>query len=169
VCDNVTHMAGDNPFRVLGLPVRADLGDDDVRAAWRRIAAATHPDRADGGDGARFAAAAAAYATLRTAYGRGETYADLHGVTADTAAIPGFVKTFVPDSPPDLPQSQKSPRQNPRMSLLWRLHVQRPVVLVVRILIGLAVCLACVAAVGWQPATLAIAVGVLTWIVFSGG
>lgn len=162
MCDNVTHMAGDNPFRVLGLPVRADLGDDDVRAAWRRIAAATHPDRADGGDGARFAAAAAAYATLRTAYGRGETYADLHGATAGTAAIPGFVKTFVHDSHPDLPQSQKSPR---RMSLLRRLHVQRPVVLAVRILIGLALCLACVAAVGWQPATLAIAVGVLTWLV----
>ena len=27
-----------------------DLTDDDVRAAWRRIAAATHPDRDDGGD-----------------------------------------------------------------------------------------------------------------------
>lgn len=165
---NVTHMPGDNPFRILGLPFRADLSDDDVRAAWRRIAAATHPDRADGGDGDRFAAAAAAYATLRTAYGRSETHADLHGVAAGTAVDPGFVETFVHDSPPDLPQSQKSPRQNPEMSLLRRLRKGRPIILVVRILIGLAVCLASVAAAGWQPATLAIAVGVFTWVVLTG-
>src|SRR5262249_7487667 len=46
-------------------------------AAWRRIAAATHPDGADGGDPARVAAAAAAYTELRTRYGRGEACADL--------------------------------------------------------------------------------------------
>lgn len=59
-------VANYNPFGVLGLPTRADLTDDEVRAAWRRIAAATHPDRPDGGDPPTFAAAAAAYATLRT-------------------------------------------------------------------------------------------------------
>jgi len=73
-----------DPFRVLGLPRRADLSDDDVRAAWRRIAAATHPDREDGGDPATFGAAAAAYAMLRTAYDRGETLANL-----DPGARPG--------------------------------------------------------------------------------
>ncbi len=67
----------DNPFVALGLPARAGLADEDVRAAWKRIAAATHPDRDDGGDAARFGAAAAAYDTLRTAYGRGEALADL--------------------------------------------------------------------------------------------
>src|SRR5262249_60595310 len=40
-------------------------------------AAATHPDRADGGDRPRFAAAAAAYTTLRTISGRSEALADL--------------------------------------------------------------------------------------------
>jgi hypothetical protein len=64
-------------FGILGLDRRPDLTDDDVRAAWRRIAAATHPDRADGGDPGRFAEAAAAYTALRTASGRGEAYADL--------------------------------------------------------------------------------------------
>ena len=44
-----------DPFSVLGLPASRGLTDDEVRAAWRRIAAATHPDRADGGDTARFA------------------------------------------------------------------------------------------------------------------
>jgi curved DNA-binding protein CbpA len=67
----------EDPFAVLGLPARADLSDEDVRAAWRRIAAATHPDREDGGDPARFGAAAAAYAMLRTSFGRGEALADL--------------------------------------------------------------------------------------------
>src|SRR5215467_3147296 len=66
-----------DPFTVLGLPARAGLSDDEVRAAWRRIAAATHPDRADGGDAARFAAAAAAYTALRTNSGRAEALADL--------------------------------------------------------------------------------------------
>lgn len=70
-------MSEHDPFAMLGLPARAGLSDDDVRAAWRRIAAATHPDRDDGGDPARFGAAAAAYALLRTAYGRGEALADL--------------------------------------------------------------------------------------------
>lgn len=69
-------LAGD-PFRALGLDRRPDLADDDVRSAWRRVATATHPDRADGGDPAAFATAAAAYTLLRTAGGRGEALADL--------------------------------------------------------------------------------------------
>ena len=70
-------MPTTDPFGILGLTPRPDLTDDEIRAAWRRIASATHPDRADGGDPARFAEAAAAYTTLRTASGRGEAYADL--------------------------------------------------------------------------------------------
>jgi hypothetical protein len=66
-----------NPFEVLGLPVRPDLSDAQVRAAWRTIAAQTHPDRVDCGDTGAYTAAAAAYAQLRTAWGRSEAYADL--------------------------------------------------------------------------------------------
>ncbi len=65
-----------DPFAALGLTAVPDLTDDDVRAAWRRVAAATHPDRQDGGDPARFAAAAAAYTELRTRFGRGEALAE---------------------------------------------------------------------------------------------
>ena len=68
-----------NPFAALGLPARPDLTDEQVRAAWRGIAAATHPDRSDGGDPGRYAAASAAHALLRTAWGRSEAYADLMG------------------------------------------------------------------------------------------
>jgi hypothetical protein len=64
------------PFDALGLPARPDLPDEQVRAAWRAIAAATHPDRGDGGDLARYTAASAAYAQLRTPWGRTEAYAD---------------------------------------------------------------------------------------------
>src|ERR1700755_77959 len=86
-----------NPFEALGLPERPDLTDEDVRAAWRRVAAATHPDRPGGGapaahtrppaapppprpeagDLAAYTAASAAYAELRTPWGRSEAYADL--------------------------------------------------------------------------------------------
>jgi hypothetical protein len=72
----------DDPFAELGLPALAELTDDDVRAAWRRIAAATHPDREDGGDPARFGAAAAAYVLLKTQFGRGEALADLGAAAA---------------------------------------------------------------------------------------
>jgi hypothetical protein len=66
-----------DPFAALGLSGQPELTDDDIRAAWRRVAAATHPDRADGGDPEAFAAAAAAYSELRTGFGRNEALADL--------------------------------------------------------------------------------------------
>ena len=62
-------MTTPDPFTALGLPARPDLSDEQVRAAWRAVATATHPDRPDGGDPARYTAASAAYATLRTALG----------------------------------------------------------------------------------------------------
>jgi hypothetical protein len=55
-----------DPFEALGLSARPDLTDEQVRAAWRQVAAETHPDRADGGDLTRYTAASAAYAELRT-------------------------------------------------------------------------------------------------------
>ena len=71
-------MTGErDAFSLLGVNPEDQLTDDEVRAAWRRIAAATHPDRADGGDPERFAAAAAAYTELRTKYGRNEARAAL--------------------------------------------------------------------------------------------
>jgi hypothetical protein len=66
-----------DPFAALGLPTRPDLTDEQVRTAWRTVAAATHPDRPGGGNPAKYAAASAAYAVLRTAWGRSEAYADL--------------------------------------------------------------------------------------------
>jgi hypothetical protein len=66
-----------NPFTALRLPAGPSLTDEQVRAAWRATAAQTHPDRADGGNPAAYASAQAAYAQLRTPWGRSEALADL--------------------------------------------------------------------------------------------
>ena len=129
----------DDPFRVLGLP-RADLSDDDVRAAWRRIAAATHPDRDDGGDPARFGAAAAAYAMLRTGYGRGEALADLD----------------------PRPGSQGPPSRRG-----WRIR-GRAGLLVARVVTAITVCAGAFAVAGWAPASIGILAGAVTWLFATG-
>jgi hypothetical protein len=77
-----------DPFAALGLPARPDLSDEQVRAAWRQVATATHPDRPDGGDPARYAAASAAYAMLRTPWGRSEAYADLAAAPLTGRIVP---------------------------------------------------------------------------------
>jgi hypothetical protein len=85
-----------NPFEALGLPTAPDLDDEQVRAAWRAIAAATHPDRPDGGDPAWYAQASAAYAQLNSPWGRSEAYADQ--IDAQNGTIP--LPLFIPDPAP---------------------------------------------------------------------
>lgn len=141
-----------DPFRVLSLEPRRDLSDDEVRAAWRRVAAATHPDRDDGGDPAAFAAAAAAYTVLRTAAGRGEAVADLVA-PGDTAF------------PADSPRPGRAPR---RVSLVTRIRHGRPLAFALRTVLVVAAAAVAVTAAGWQPATLGILAGLLTWLGLTG-
>jgi curved DNA-binding protein CbpA len=129
-----------DPFTVLGLPARPEVGDDEVRAAWRRIAAATHPDRADGGDPARFAAAAAAYTTLRTRSGRGEALADL----------------AAPRPRRGVPHADIPGRRRPLLGLARlpaRVRHGRPARLALRLAVAAAVSAAAVAVDGWTPWT----------------
>ncbi len=137
-------MSGPDPFAILGLAARPDLTDDDVRAAWRRIAAAVHPDRADGGNPARFSAAAAAYTTLRTLDGRREAYADL-------AAAPRGWSRF-------------------RWSRFrWsRFRRGRPAVLMLRTAVAAGVSAGALAVAGPQPASFAVVAGALTWLARTG-
>ncbi|HUB39264.1 MAG TPA: J domain-containing protein [Streptosporangiaceae bacterium] len=143
------------PYEVLGLPVSRQVTDDQVRSAWRRIAAATHPDRADGGDPVAYAQAAAAYATLRTATGRGEALAGLRG-------------------PPDgrVPGCPVPGRKNPLVRLLLAsgllMRHGRPARLAVRLLAVAATGTLAVAGAGWQPASLAVITGALTWLLLTG-
>jgi hypothetical protein len=143
-----------DPFRALGLEPHRGLGDDDIRAAWRRVAAASHPDRADGGDPAAFAAAAAAYAVLRTPAGRGEALADL----------------LAPGGTVGLAGNARARRPVARLrSAVVRIWQGRPVILGLRVLLAVAVCAVAVAAAGWQPATLAILAGLATWLLRTAG
>ena len=132
----------DDPFAVLGLPLRRDLTDEDVRAAWRRIAAATHPDLADGGDPARYSAAAAAYDTLRTPFGRGETLADLGLGGRRPGAHRGGSRARRPGIP----------------------RVSRSTALGLSSVAVTALAFAAVAAVGWTPASIALLAGAATWL-----
>jgi hypothetical protein len=141
-------------FDGLGLPASGELTDDDVRSAWRRIAAATHPDREDGGDPAAFAAAAAAYTLLRTAAGRGEALAD--------GSEPGGGRV----------RSGTVPRKNwltsAAATTAWRICHGRPAFLAVRLLAAGTAGAVAVVAVGWQPASAAVITGALTWLLVSG-
>jgi hypothetical protein len=143
-----------DPFSVLGLPARPEVGDDEVRAAWRRIAAATHPDRADGGDPARFAAAAAAYTTLRTRSGRGEALADL-AARRPRAGVP---RPGVPGWGRPLLGLARLPA---------RVRHGRPGRLALRLAVVAAVTAAAVAVDGWMPATPTLITGVLTWLLLT--
>ncbi len=123
------------PFAALGLPDSPVPGDDDVRSAWRRIAEATHPDRSDGGDPAGFAAAAAAYAQLRTPSGRGEAVAG----RADRG----------------------------RRAAGWTGRGS-PLRLALRLLAATGASAVAVLAIGWQPASVAIIAGALTFLIRTG-
>ena len=146
----------DDPFATLGLPARADLPDEEVRAAWKRIAAATHPDRDDGGDAARYAAAAAAYDTLRTSFGRGEALADLGLAGAWARAWP----RSGPRSAARHARRTRARGPGVRVGPGWRL--------VSRVTAAAAVLVTCVLAAGWTPGTVGLLAGLLTWVGVTG-
>src|SRR6266567_1171619 len=114
-----------NPFETLGLPARRDLDDEQVRAAWRQIAAATHPDRPDGGDLARYTQASAAFAELRTPWARSEAWADLaEQAWAQGRDAPGGAEVEPDTSPlPAIPAQGPAPSALPRHPLAAVLHL----------------------------------------------
>ena len=145
-----------DPFAALGLAARPGLTDDEVRAAWRRVAAATHPDRADGGDPERFAGAAAAYTELRTQFGRGEAIADADSALATGAGRDSSV----------LPRSSWRPPGGVAR-LASRVRRGRPWRLALRLLAVAAASAAAVAVAGSQPAAPALITGAVTWLLLT--
>jgi curved DNA-binding protein CbpA len=135
---------GHDAFSLLGVSPEDQLTDDEVRAAWRRIAEATHPDRADGGDPERFAAAAAAYTELRSRYGRNEARAAL--------AEPG-----------------RQPRRagRARGAIRARITGGRPARLALRAGAAAVAATLGLLAAGGGPAGPALAVGAATWLVLT--
>lgn len=143
-----------SPFETLGVPASVELTDDDVRSAWRRTAAATHPDRADGGDPAAFAAAAAAYTLLRTPAGRAEALAERTELGG--GRVPG-------DRVPSTRWLASA-----AATTAWQLRNGRPARLAVRVVAATAAATIAVTAIGWQPASAAIITGTLTWLLLTG-
>ncbi len=172
-----------NPFEALGLPARRDLTDAQIAEAWRAIAAATHPDRPDGGDLARYTAASAAFAELRTPWARSEAWADLaeqawaagrdfpgselgHGDgEPDTAPLPA-IQT---GPPPGLPPGARP--EHP-LAAVWQLpsRISRghPVRLLLRAVIAAALSLLVLNLIPGTPAAQADVFGLVLWFVLTG-
>jgi hypothetical protein len=156
-----------DPFEALGLPARPDLDDETVRAAWRAIAAATHPDRPDGGDLARYTAASAAYAELRTPWGRSEAYADLvqragHDSEPATGPLPPIADCD--------PRADGLPR-HPLAAVLEfpaRIRYGRHGHLLLRAVIAAALALVVLQLIPGTTAAPADITGVITWFVLTG-
>jgi hypothetical protein len=154
-----------SPFAALGLPARPDLTDEQVRAAWRAIAAATHPDRPDGGDLAAYTAASAAYAELRTPWARSEAYADLAeraGDGPDTSPIPVL-------RDPD-PEGAPPPPWQPFLALVQvpaRIGHGRPARLAIRAVAAAAVAAGVLQLFPGSPAAPADVLGVALWFVLT--
>lgn len=146
-----------DPFAALGLPARPSLTDQQVRAAWRAIATQTHPDRDDGGDVARYTAAATAYAQLRTPWGRTEAYADL-------TAAPAHVSAPATAPPPAAPGIGllRSAALVPA-----RIRHGRPARLLIRAVMAAALSLLVLHAIPGQAAGPAVVAGLITWFVLT--
>ena len=159
-----------NPFDALGLPARPDLSDEQVRAAWRTIAAATHPDRADGGDVARYTEATAAYAVLRTPWGRSEAFADLGLAVDDTSPLPAVDGSAVDGDGPAASTGGGRPGDllAAVVQLPARIRHGRPLRLVIRALAAALLSLAVLALIPGQPAAPALVTGLITWFLLTG-
>jgi hypothetical protein len=150
-------MTTPDPFTALGLPIRPDLSDEQVRAAWRAIATATHPDRPDGGDPHRYAAASASYAALRTGWGRSEAYADLAAAPLTGRVVPAT-----------------APAARGRLSR-WRAVVLiparvwhgRPARLALRVAAAVAVAILAVHTGAGTAATAGVITGIGVWLVLT--
>ena len=145
-----------NPFTALGLPMHPDLTDEQVRTVWRSIAAATHPDRPDGGNVGRYTAAATAYAQLRTAWGRSEAYADL---ATDQPRIP------VPAG--QLPRAPGAGILRAALLIPARIRHGRPLRLLARAIIAAVLSLLVLHLVPGQPSGPAVVTGLITWFVLT--
>src|SRR5262249_30649085 len=145
-----------DPLAGLGRPAGPDLTDEQVRAAWRAIATATHPDRADGGDPARYAATSAAYALLRTPWGRSEAYADR------AAQIPPVATTPRP--------AARMPAQSlarPIALAPARIRHGRPWRLALRIVAAVLLAVVAVRAGAGGPAATAVVAGLGIWLMLT--
>ena len=163
-----------HPVEILGLPVRRDLTDEQVDAAWRKIAVATHPDRPDGGDLARYTQASAAFAELRVPWSRSEAYADVVE-QARTQGYDGLDDDGQPctEPLPPVPFGPETgvPRGDPVTALIQlpsRISRGRPLHLALRAIIAAALSLIVLQLIPGSPAVPADILGLIIWFVLTG-
>ena len=140
-----------NPFDALGLPTRPDLTDEQVRDAWRKIAA--------GGDLARYTQASAAYAQIRDPWARSEAYADMMEGQPDTTPLPPVPPSFETDRPP--------PGYRPLLLLPERIWHGHPLRLALRAIIAAVLSLVVLALIPGSAAAPADVFGVGLWFVLT--
>jgi len=166
-----------DPFAALGLPARPDLTDEQVRAAWRAIAAANHPDRPDGGDVTRYTAATAAYAQLRTPWARSEAYADLNPITPDftadqpaTVPVPAIPAADLALSarPARAPGARAAHLARAVLLLPARIRRGRPLRFIVRAITAAFLSWLVLRIIPGQPAAPAAVTGIITWFALTG-
>jgi hypothetical protein len=145
-----------DPFAVLGLPARPDLTDQQVCEAWIAIATATHPDRPDGGDTTRYAAASTAYAKLRTPWQRSEACADLA-----SGQIPAPV-------PPAALTRAHLPTLAGVLMVPARIRHGRPRRLALRVLAAAVLAVLVTYSGAGAPSIAAVLVGVGMWLLLTG-
>ena len=162
-----------NPFEALGLPARCDLTEQEVDAAWRAIAIATHPDRPDGGDLARYTQACAAFAELRTPWSRSEAWA----VLVEQAWAAGYAG--LDDDGQPYPWPRRPVRFNPETGLPMgdpvailaalpgRVRYGRPVRLALRAVAIVALSVLALTRLPGRPAPAAV-LALITWFVLTG-
>ena len=163
-----------NPFDALGLPARPDLTDEQVRDAWRKVAAATHPDRPDGGDLARYTQASAAFAELRVPWSRSEAYADVVEQTRNQG-YDGLDDDGQPYTEP-LPRVPFDPEggipSGDPIALLIQLPSRisrgRPLHLALRAIIAAMLSLIVLQLIPGSPAAPADILGLIIWFVLTG-
>jgi len=163
-----------NPFEILGLPARRDLTNEQVDAAWRATAAATHPDRPDGGDLARYTQASAAFAELRTPWSRSEAYADLveQAWAQGHDGLDGDGQPYTEPLPP-IPSDPETgiPRGDPVAALVQlptRISRGRPLRLAIRAIIAAVLSLVVLQLIPGSPAAPADVLGLVLWFVLTG-
>jgi hypothetical protein len=159
--------SGRDSFSQLGIDPEDQLTDDEVRAAWRRIAAATHPDRADGGDPERFAEAAAAYTELRTSYGRNEARAALAEARPGPERGHGRPPGRGHGRPPGRGPGHEPSTVRSRTGICARLAGGRPVRLALRAGVAAGAATLGLLAADGGPAGPALAVGAATWLMLT--
>jgi hypothetical protein len=163
-----------NPFEILGLPARRDLTNEQVDAAWRAIATATHPDRPDGGDLARYTQASAAFAELRTPWSRSEAYADLveQAWAQGHDGLDDDGQPYTEPLPP-IPFGPETgvPRGDPvavLVQLPTRIRRGRPLRLAIRAIIAAVLSLVVLQLIPGSPAAPADVLGLVLWFVLTG-